>query len=89
VGLDGAEYLFIGILFRTTATMSSCSLFCVGHPLLDIQVRDGEELLKKYNLKTNDAILAEAQHQPMCVKIEPLPLEDFTKWIDFKLRRGG
>lgn len=29
------------------------------------QVRDGEELLKKYNLKANDAILAEDSHAPM------------------------
>jgi adenosine kinase len=30
----------------------------VGNPLLDIQVTNGEELLKKYDLNANDAILA-------------------------------
>ena len=43
----------------------SYSLFCMGNPLLDIQVTNGEDLLKKYNLKANDAILAEKQHLPM------------------------
>lgn len=43
----------------------SYSLFCLGNPLLDIQVFNGEELLKKYNLKANDAILAEEQHTPL------------------------
>ncbi|EKM61647.1 uncharacterized protein PHACADRAFT_248374 [Phanerochaete carnosa HHB-10118-sp] len=37
-------------------------LFCMGNPLLDIQVFNGEELLKKYDLKANDAILAEEKH---------------------------
>ncbi len=37
----------------------------MGNPLLDIQVKDGEELLKKYDLKANDAILADEKHRPM------------------------
>ncbi|KDQ62877.1 hypothetical protein JAAARDRAFT_168161 [Jaapia argillacea MUCL 33604] len=37
-------------------------LFCIGNPLLDMQVTNGEELLKKYDLKANDAILAEEKH---------------------------
>ncbi|KAJ3554033.1 hypothetical protein NM688_g3312 [Phlebia brevispora] len=40
-------------------------LFCMGNPLLDIQVFNGEELLKKYDLKANDAILAEEKHAPL------------------------
>ena len=47
--------------------MASYQLFCMGNPLLDMQVRDGEELLKKYGLKSNDAILAEEKHLPMFV----------------------
>ena len=43
----------------------SYSLFCIGNPLLDIQVTNGEDLLKKYSLKPNDAILAEEKHLPM------------------------
>ena len=35
------------------------------NPLLDIQVTNGEELLKKYDLKANDAILAEEKHAPL------------------------
>jgi len=43
----------------------SYSLFCLGNPLLDMQVVNGEELLKKYDLKANDAILAEEKHIPI------------------------
>ena len=43
------------------------SLFCMGNPLLDIQVTNGEDVLKKYNLKANDAILAEEKQAPMYV----------------------
>jgi len=41
------------------------TLFCIGNPLLDIQVTNGEQLLKKYGLKANDAILAEEKHSPI------------------------
>ncbi|KAH9969120.1 Ribokinase-like protein [Russula dissimulans] len=45
-------------------------LFCIGNPLLDIQVTNGEELLKKYDLKANDAILASAEkHAPLYEEI--------------------
>ncbi|KAF9956441.1 adenosine kinase [Modicella reniformis] len=37
-------------------------LFCMGNPLLDIQVKASQDLLNKYNLKSNDAILAEETH---------------------------
>lgn len=40
----------------------SYQVFCIGNPLLDIQVVNGEGLLTKYNLKANDAILAGAKH---------------------------
>ncbi|KAI0066599.1 Ribokinase-like protein [Artomyces pyxidatus] len=40
-------------------------LFCMGNPLLDMQVTNGEELLKKYDLKANDAILADEKHLPI------------------------
>ncbi|KAI0814830.1 Ribokinase-like protein [Irpex lacteus] len=43
----------------------SYSIFALGNPLLDIQVYNGEELLKKYDLKANDAILAEEKHTPL------------------------
>lgn len=34
----------------------------MGNPLLDMQVSNGEDLLKKYSLKANDAILASPEH---------------------------
>ncbi|KAF8598714.1 adenosine kinase [Ceratobasidium sp. AG-I] len=40
-------------------------LFCMGNPLLDMQVTNGETLLEKYNLKANDAILAGPEHTPI------------------------
>jgi len=43
----------------------SYQIFCLGNPLLDVQVRDGEALLKKYDLQANNAILAEEKHQPI------------------------
>lgn len=46
-------------------SQESYALFCMGNPLLDIQVTNGEELLKKYNLNANDAILADEKHHPM------------------------
>ncbi|KAI3404961.1 ADO1 [Candida oxycetoniae] len=41
------------------------SLVCLGNPLLDLQLNVSEEYLKKYDLKENDAILAEAKHLPI------------------------
>ncbi|KAG6820658.1 hypothetical protein H0H93_013509 [Arthromyces matolae] len=41
------------------------SLFCLGNPLLDMQVTNGEALLEKYGLNANDAILAEPKHAPI------------------------
>ncbi len=49
----------------------SYQLFAMGNPLLDMQVTNGEGLLQKYELKSNDAILAEEKHQPMCVAPNP------------------
>lgn len=40
-------------------------IFCMGNPLLDMQVTNGEALLEKYGLKSNDAILAEEKQAPM------------------------
>ncbi|KAH8835044.1 Ribokinase-like protein [Flagelloscypha sp. PMI_526] len=41
------------------------SLLSIGNPLLDISVTGGEALLSKYELKANDAILAEDKHAPI------------------------
>ncbi|KAF9004915.1 Ribokinase-like protein [Hymenopellis radicata] len=43
----------------------SPALFCIGNPLLDMQVTNGEALLEKYGIKANDAILAEEKHAPI------------------------
>jgi len=43
----------------------SYTIFCLGNPLLDIQVTGGEKLLEKYGLNANDAILAEEKHAPI------------------------
>jgi hypothetical protein len=56
-------------LYSRKSKMSepSYALFCMGNPLLDIQVTNGEELLKKYNLNANDAILADEKRLPMWI----------------------
>jgi hypothetical protein len=50
---------------HTMAAPTNPLLFCMGNPLLDLQVSNGEALLKKYDLKANDAILAEEKHMGM------------------------
>ncbi|WWD21917.1 hypothetical protein CI109_106405 [Kwoniella shandongensis] len=42
-------------------------IVCIGNPLLDIQVnpQQGPKYLEKYELKSNDAILAEEKHMPI------------------------
>ena len=45
----------------------SHTVFCIGDPLLDLQVTGGEKLLEKYGLKANDAICAGEKHAEMFV----------------------
>lgn len=40
-------------------------LVCLGNPLLDLQVEVSKDYLQKYDLKDNDAILAEEKHMPI------------------------
>ncbi|CUA67714.1 adenosine kinase [Rhizoctonia solani] len=44
-------------------------LFCMGNPLLDMQVNNGEAILEKYKLKPNDATLAGPEHMPIYEEI--------------------
>ncbi|OQR71584.1 adenosine kinase-like [Tropilaelaps mercedesae] len=41
------------------------ALFCMGNPLLDISAEVDQTFLDKYNLKANDAVLAEKHHLPI------------------------
>lgn len=41
------------------------TLLGLGNPLLDISATVDSNFLKKYNLKSNDAILAQEKHKPM------------------------
>ncbi|KAH8916417.1 Ribokinase-like protein [Atractiella rhizophila] len=50
--------------------MSSPALVGLGNPLLDIQVRNGEAVLEKYNLKANDAILVDEKQASIYDHIE-------------------
>ncbi|KAI8355545.1 Ribokinase-like protein [Blakeslea trispora] len=45
------------------------TLLAMENPLLDIQCKPSQDLLEKYNLKANDAILADATHQPLYKEI--------------------
>lgn len=42
----------------------------MGNPLLDMQVTNGEELLEKYGLKANDAVLAEGKQKEIYKDLE-------------------
>lgn len=44
-------------------------LFGMGNPLLDISAITDDEFLQKYDLRPNDAILAEAKHMPLYKEI--------------------
>jgi adenosine kinase len=46
------------------------SILGLGNPLLDISVNVPQEFLDKYDLKTNNAILAEEKHLPIYEEIE-------------------
>ncbi|KAG5965984.1 hypothetical protein E4U57_003339 [Claviceps arundinis] len=56
-------------------------LLCLENPLLDIQAVGNDDLLAKYDLKANDAILAEEKHLPL--------YEDLLNNYDAKLIAGG
>ncbi|RYP78105.1 hypothetical protein DL771_000798 [Monosporascus sp. 5C6A] len=57
------------------------ALLCLENPLLDIQAVGTQELLDKYGLKANDAILADAKHLPL--------YEELLNNYDAKLIAGG
>ncbi|KAI1346905.1 Ribokinase-like protein [Xylaria sp. FL0043] len=63
------------------AATKEFSLLCLENPLLDIQAFGNEELLNKYGLKANDAILAEEKHLPL--------YEELLNNYDAKLIAGG
>jgi adenosine kinase len=45
-------------------------LLGMGNPLLDISAPVDDDLLKRYELKANDAILAEDKHQPLYAELQ-------------------
>ncbi|KAJ4158336.1 uncharacterized protein LMH87_008867 [Akanthomyces muscarius] len=63
------------------APVKEYSLLCLENPLLDIQAVGNQELLDKYELKANDAILAEEKHVPL--------YEDLLNNYEAKLIAGG
>mmetsp|Transcript_24755 Transcript_24755/g.53404 ORF Transcript_24755/g.53404 Transcript_24755/m.53404 type:complete len:358 (-) Transcript_24755:574-1647(-) len=56
-------------------------LLGMGNPLLDIIAHVPEELMKKYDLKPNNAILAEEKHAPI--------YDELVKEYDFEYVAGG
>ena len=47
------------------AEKSTAVVLGMGNPLLDISVNTGTELLEKYGLAMNNAIMAEEKHMPL------------------------
>ncbi|KAI2631027.1 Ribokinase-like protein [Hypoxylon sp. NC1633] len=68
-------------LLSTMSANKEYALLCLENPLLDIQAVGTEDLLKKYNLKANDAILASPEHTPL--------YEELLNNYDAKLIAGG
>ncbi|KAI0005714.1 Ribokinase-like protein [Xylariaceae sp. FL0662B] len=66
---------------NTMAATKEFALLCLENPLLDIQAVGNEDLLKKYDLKANDAILADAKHAPL--------YDELLNNYDAKLIAGG
>ncbi|CAH0694427.1 unnamed protein product [Spodoptera exigua] len=58
---------YIMELFKDEVT--ECIVVGIGNPLLDISVMVDHDYLKKYDLKPNDAIMAEAKHLPLYKEI--------------------
>lgn len=61
--------------------MSSYKLVCLGNPLLDLQAKVEKDYLQKYDLKDNDAILADTKHMPI--------FQELIKRDDLVLVAGG
>ncbi|BES92732.1 adenosine kinase [Nesidiocoris tenuis] len=53
-------------------------LLAMGNPLLDISAVVGSELLEKYGMKPNDAILAEKKHMPLYSELTANYQVDYT-----------
>lgn len=53
-------------------------LLGMGNPLLDISANVDHKLLQKYDLKSNNAILAEEKHKPLYEELIDLYNADFT-----------
>lgn len=60
----------------------SYTVFCMGNPLLDLQVTGGEKLLEEYELKANDAILADEKHAGMFVRCT---IDRISWWPDLTI----
>ncbi|KAI9836319.1 MAG: adenosine kinase [Thelocarpon superellum] len=63
------------------ATSGEYALLCLENPLLDIQAKADSSLLSKYDLKANDAILAEEKHMGL--------YEELLNKYEAKLIAGG
>lgn len=65
----------LSYIHTTPITMSDTQfkLVCLGNPLLDLQTNVDKSYLTKYDLKDNDAILAEDKHLPIYEEILQKP----------------
>lgn len=55
----------MSVLNRLLYDLAIMSKLLTPSSLLDMQVTNGEELLEKYSLKANDAVLAEGKQKEM------------------------
>ncbi|XP_017778773.1 PREDICTED: adenosine kinase 2 isoform X2 [Nicrophorus vespilloides] len=64
--------------FKATTTKMEGLLLGVGNPLLDISAKVNLEFLSKYDMKKNDAILAEDKHKPIYKELMDKYQVEFT-----------
>jgi len=63
----------------------SGSLMGMGNPLLDISADVGQDILDKYDVKMDNAILAEEKHVPLYKELVENYSPQYIAWSDAKL----
>lgn len=72
-----ARFLVIANRAQMAEDLQEGLLLGMGNPLLDISATVDNEFLKKYDLKSNNAILAEEKHKPLYEELINLYKADF------------
>lgn len=74
---------------RVATTDLEGSILGMGNPLLDISANVADDLLEKYGLEANNAILAEDKHLPLYTELKDSFDPDYTAVCTLKMEGGG